>query len=133
MICLRLPCGRSRKTEVELVSIAMRCCSLRLLLLGTVILAVNGCSSSSATAPAPPPQPQVMEPSIATQPADQSVPMGVSASFSVVATGSSLQYQWQKNAANIPGATANSYTIQAATPADNGSTFTVIVSNTGGS
>jgi len=51
----------------------------------------------------------------------------------VVATGTApLAYQWQKNGVNIPGATSSSYTT-AATTADNGSTFDVVVSNTAGS
>jgi DNA-binding beta-propeller fold protein YncE len=52
------------------------------------------------------------------------------ATFSVVASGTApLSYQWQKNGANISGATAASYTTPATTPADSGSSFTVIVSN----
>src|SRR5712692_2666094 len=71
-------------------------------------------------------------PSITTQPASQSVTAGQTASFSVAATGTvPLSYQWQKNGANIAGATAASYTTSATT-ADNGSTFAVVVTNTAG-
>src|ERR1700748_204611 len=46
-------------------------------------------------------------PTIATAPAAQTVAAGGSAQFSVVANGSPLlTYQWQKNNANIAGATA---------------------------
>ncbi len=44
-----------------------------------------------------------------------------------------LSYQWQKNGANISGAIAAEYTIAAAEPADSGSVFRVIVSDTSGS
>jgi hypothetical protein len=51
----------------------------------------------------------------------------------VVAGGTApLSYQWQKNGANIAGATATSYTTPATTTADSGSTFRVVVSNTAG-
>ena len=54
--------------------------------------------------------------------------------FSVTATGSPpLQYQWRKNGANIPGATNSSYTTPATVATDNGSLFSVVVSNGGGS
>ena len=73
------------------------------------------------------------EPSITAQPANQSVSVGQSASFSVTATGSApLNYQWQKNGSNIAGATSASYTTPPATPADNGSRFQVIVTNSAG-
>ena len=72
--------------------------------------------------------------SIMTQPASQSVTMGQAATFTVLATGTApLMYQWQKNAANISGATTSSYTTPATTAADNGAKFNVIVSNTVGS
>jgi hypothetical protein len=51
-----------------------------------------------------------------------------------VASGTApLSYQWQKNGANISGATSASYTTPATTSADNGSTFQVTVSNSVGS
>ena len=73
-------------------------------------------------------------PTITTQPANQSVTAGQPATFSVTATGTApLSYQWQKNSANISGATASSYTTPATTTSDNGAKFDVIVSNTAGS
>jgi Immunoglobulin I-set domain/PQQ-like domain len=73
-------------------------------------------------------------PTITTQPANQSVTVGQAATFNVTATGTApLSYQWQKNSANITGATAASYTTPATATTDNGAKFDVIVSNTVGS
>lgn len=69
-------------------------------------------------------------PSINTQPASQTVTVGQTATFSVVATGTApLTYQWQKNNANISGVTSASYTTPATVPGDNGATFRVVVTN----
>jgi VCBS repeat-containing protein len=71
---------------------------------------------------------------ITSQPADQSVTAGQTASFSVTATGTApLSYQWRKNGAAIGGATAATYTMPAAVTADNGALFSVVVSNTASS
>jgi hypothetical protein len=51
-----------------------------------------------------------------------------------VATGAApLSYQWRKNAAAIAGATGSTYTTPVATTAENGVTFSVVVSNAIGS
>jgi len=72
-------------------------------------------------------------PSITAQPTNQTVTAGQTASFVVAVTGTApLNYQWQKNGANIVGATAASYAIPATTTSDSGSTFRVLVSNTAG-
>ena len=72
-------------------------------------------------------------PSITTQPANQTVTSGQTATFSVVAAGTSpLAYQWQKNGSDIPGATSVSYTTPVTTTADSGELFRVVVSNTAG-
>ncbi len=72
-------------------------------------------------------------PTITTQPANQTVTAGQTASFTVVAGGTApLSYQWQKNGASIAGATTASYTTPVTTTADSGSTFNVVVSNTAG-
>jgi hypothetical protein len=44
-----------------------------------------------------------------------------------------LQYQWRENGADIPGATNSSYTTPATVVADDGSLFSVVVSNDAGS
>jgi hypothetical protein len=73
-------------------------------------------------------------PTITVQPTNATVTLGQTATFSVTATGSGTAgYQWQKNAANIPGATSSSYTTPATTAADSGSTFDVVVSDSAGS
>ena len=73
-------------------------------------------------------------PYITTQPTNQTVTAPQTATFSVVASGTApLSYQWQKNGANVSGATASSYTTPATKTSDNGSTFKVVVSNTAGS
>jgi hypothetical protein len=65
-----------------------------------------------------------------TQPANQKTTVGLTATFTVNAAGTGpLQYQWSKNGAAIPGASGASYTTPAATPADNGANFAVIVTN----
>jgi glucose/arabinose dehydrogenase len=69
-------------------------------------------------------------PSITTQPANQTVLQGQPATFSVAASGSApLSYQWQRDQANIPGATSASYTITSTTASDNGAKFRCIVTN----
>jgi hypothetical protein len=74
------------------------------------------------------------QPAITAQPANQSVTLGQTATFSVSASGTApMSYQWQKSGVNIAGATAASYTTPATTSADNGSQFAVVVSNVAGS
>jgi hypothetical protein len=69
-------------------------------------------------------------PSITTQPASQTVTVGQTATFSVVAAGTApLTYQWQKNNANISNATSSSYTTPATVSGDNQATFRVMVTN----
>ncbi|HEY2548338.1 MAG TPA: hypothetical protein VGI46_19860, partial [Candidatus Acidoferrum sp.] len=73
-------------------------------------------------------------PAITTQPANQTVTVGQTATFSVAAAGTApLSYQWQKNSATISGATASSYTTPATVSGDNGAKFDVIVTNAVGS
>jgi Domain of unknown function (DUF4091)/Immunoglobulin domain/Immunoglobulin I-set domain len=77
--------------------------------------------------------PATVAPSITTQPVGQTVTAGQTATFSVVATGTTpLSYQWLKNGVNIAGATWSSYMTPATTTADGGSTFNVVVRNTAG-
>ncbi len=106
----------------------------RLLALGScfVVMCIGlvGCTGSTGLTV----QNRVLPPSITTQPANQTVTAGQSATFAVGASGAApLTYQWQKNSANIRGATSSSYTTPATTTADNNSTFDVVVTNTAGS
>jgi hypothetical protein len=67
-------------------------------------------------------------PSIAEQPADQTVVASSPATFSVVASGTQpFSFQWEKNGSPILGATLASYTTPATTASDNGARFTVVV------
>lgn len=72
-------------------------------------------------------------PSITSQPSDLTLNLGSTASFSVTASGTApLSYQWRKNGTAIAGASSASYSF---TPvaADNGASFSVLVSNKNGS
>ncbi len=72
-------------------------------------------------------------PSITQQPSNQTVTAGQTATFSVMAVGvAPLSYQWQKGTTAISGATSASYTTLPTTTANNGSQFTVVVSNVNG-
>ena len=69
-------------------------------------------------------------PAITTQPANQSVTEGQTATFSVTATGTApLIYQWKKDGTAISGATSSTYSTPATSSADNAAVFTVVVSN----
>jgi beta-galactosidase len=73
-------------------------------------------------------------PTITAQPQDRSVSVGKTAKFTVTASGSkTLTYQWRKNGTNIAGATRASYTTPPVTTGDNGSLFSVVVTNPYGS
>jgi hypothetical protein len=88
----------------------------------TSIVSLSGTGTTAAVAP-----------TITTQPANQTVTPGQTATFTVVAGGTApLSYQWQKNGANIAGATLASYTTPATAISDSGSTFRAVVSNTAG-
>lgn len=71
-------------------------------------------------------------PVITQQPANQSTTAGRTATFSVAASGAT-GYQWQAGSADIPGATGASYTLASATVGQNGASYRVLVSNSGGS
>ena len=65
---------------------------------------------------------------ITSQPASRTNVVGTSTSFSVVATGNALRYQWRFNGANIASATNSTYTL-ASVQAANAGSYTVAVSN----
>lgn len=76
--------------------------------------------------------PPATAPAITTQPASQTVDLGLPATFTVVATGSApLHYQWRKGATAV-GSDAPTLTLPAVLAADVG-TYSVTVSNAAGS
>lgn len=76
----------------------------------------------------------VSAPVITTEPDSQTVCDGQSALFTVVASGSGLSYQWQRNGVNlvnggnISGATNDSLSLNPSTATDTSGTYRVIVS-----
>jgi hypothetical protein len=111
---------------------ARRRCAPAMMAMWSVALGASGCGSGSGSYGTVPVVP-VIAAAITQQPVDQSVPMGLSATYSVTATGSSLQYQWAKNGAAISGATSSSYTTPPTTFANTSATFTIAVNNSAGS
>ncbi len=72
--------------------------------------------------------------SISAQPTGTTVSSGTATIFSVQAIGTGpFSYQWQRDGANISGATAATYSLPAPTVADSGALFRVVVSNAAGS
>ena len=73
---------------------------------------------------------------VTTDPSDQTVVEGQTATFSVTATGSgTLTYQWQKDGVNVTGGsggTSSSYTTPATVLGDSGAQYTCVVSNAAG-
>lgn len=91
------------------------------------MLPLTSCASNPSRFDSGPPPAQVK---ISTQPANDEVPMGRPATFSVAAIGTApIQYQWSKNGTPIEGATSPSYTTSNVTFADSGGTYQVTVSN----
>lgn len=72
-------------------------------------------------------------PVLTAQPADKTVYVGQTASFTVGASGDELHYQWYKDGAAIAGATGASYTTPPAVKGDNAAQYWVIISNIAGS
>jgi glucose/arabinose dehydrogenase len=73
-------------------------------------------------------------PTITSHPASRTVAPGAGVTFSVRASGAApLRYQWQRNGANISGATAPDYTIASAPSGDDGARFRAVVANDFGS
>jgi len=74
-----------------------------------------------------------VSPAIQTQPVSQSVTVGSTAQFSVVATGTPAPtYQWNFNGTAIAGATSATLTLSSVQSANAG-TYTVVVTNAAGS
>jgi len=106
-----------------------RCYVSAVSLLAAFALILSGCATTTSDS-----KTGGTAPSITAQPANTTVTVGQTATFSVGATGTSpLTYQWRKNTANVSGATGTSYTTPATTSGDNGAKFDVVVSNAAGS
>ncbi len=68
-------------------------------------------------------------PTITAEPASQTMAVGGSATFAVLATGTGLAYQWQKNGVNVPGAVGSSYSTGPVALVDHAARYRCIVSN----
>lgn len=76
---------------------------------------------------------QPVPPTITSQPANQSVLFGTTATFTVVASGDSpLAYQWQRNGLDVAHGNSSTFTLSAGA-ADHASAWAVRVSNPAGS
>ena len=93
----------------------------------TVTAKVNGVAATSPTITV-----ATTAPSISMRPANQSVAVGQTASFSVQALGGGLSYQWSFDSTPISGATETTLTLTNVTLAQAG-TYSVLISNTKGS
>jgi glucose/arabinose dehydrogenase len=72
-------------------------------------------------------------PEITDHPDDLTVAVGQAATFRVAASGGQLRFQWQRNGANIPGATSVTFTLASAQASDDGARFRAVVTNDFGS
>jgi glucose/arabinose dehydrogenase len=73
-------------------------------------------------------------PVIGQHPADATAGVGGSATFTVSASGAApLAYQWQRDGADIGGASSASYTLYDARTTDHGARFRCVVTNASGS
>ena len=77
--------------------------------------------------------PNSLAPVITTQPASKTVSVDYPVSFTFIASGPSMTYQWSRNGVTISGATSASYTLSTTTLADDGAQFRVRVTNAYGS
>lgn len=74
----------------------------------------------------------VVPPSVATQPATQTLVVGSNATFSAVPSGTPpFAYQWRKGGTNISGATNSTYTLLTITTNDAAS-YSVVITNLAG-
>ena len=102
------------------------------LILATV-LTLSACGGGSSSGGEK--QPVAGSPTILTQPVSQVIDaVGTATFFSVTASGNApLSYQWRRDGADIPGATADTYIIPQAFISDTNSSWSVVVRNGAGS
>lgn len=94
------------------------------------LVLVLGCGGGGGSQPAP----DEVAPVITTQPADQEVNEGTTATLSVAASSKApLTYQWKRGGTDVAGATQATYTTPLLTPEDDGAQYAVLVSNGRGS
>ena len=74
-------------------------------------------------------QPGGTPPVVTVPPADVTVLAGNPALFYALATGSRLDYQWQRDGVDLPGATGNVLVVKNPQLADSGAVYTVVVRN----
>ncbi len=113
----------------------MRFQALAVVCLSSIFAITLGCGGGRAATPpaATPPAPALAAPVIMADPSSRTVAPGESATFSTAASGDGpLSYQWERDGAAIASANTASYTTAAATTADNGAKFRVVVSNSAG-
>src|SRR6202045_4427901 len=112
----------------------MRVCFASILCFTGLACSLTGCGGVTSSPALPPMSPTgPVRPSITTQPSNQTVSVGQTATFSVVAAGTApLAFQWRKTGVNVVGATSSSYTTPPALASDNGATFDVVVTNAAG-
>ena len=107
---------------------------------GTTFKCIVTNSAGSATSNAATLTVSASAPAITSQPANQNITVGQTATFSVSASGTApLSYQWQSapsgssTYSNISGATSASYTTPVAALTDSGTSFKCVVTNSAGS
>lgn len=94
----------------------------------------SGTGTGTTTTPTPAPTPAAVAPAITTQPSAQTVYAGDTAAFSVVASGTApLAYEWRRNGTAVSSGASANYTTPATALTDDGSSYTVLVSNAAGS
>lgn len=99
-----------------------------------VSLFLAGCNVAASKSGEDVTAPAATIPTITTQPTSLAVTAGETATFSVTAAGTGpLSYQWRKSGMSISGAMSASYTTPPTITADNGTQYTVVVSNPNGS
>src|SRR5215475_6140288 len=107
--------------------------SIAVIVTAGLLLSLSACHGGGGGSASLAPPSTTTAPSITTQPSGQTAAVGATATFTVVAAGSTpLSYQWLKGGAPISGATSATYTTPAVATSDDGAMFSVQVSNSAG-